>query len=239
VFAFFTDPTRWAMWWGAGSTIDAQPGGRMVIRYPNGLEAHGEVLEVDAPRRLVFTYGYASGTPIAPGSSIVTIRLVAEGDSTRLHLAHDFAEAKHRDEHVHGWRYQLSLFGNVVADAVYAHAAESVDAWFDAWSDPDGERRAATLARIASAAVRFQDRFSAIEGVEDLQSHLAAAQRFMPGLRMAREGDVRHCQGTVLAEWVARSTDGTERARGTNVFTFANRRIDSVVGFWSPAASRQ
>ena len=211
----------------------------MVIRYPNGLEAHGEVLEVDAPRRLVFTYGYASGTPIPAGSSLVTIRLVGEGDSTRLHLAHEFVEAKDRDEHVQGWRYQLSLFGNVVADDVYAHAADTVDAWFEAWSEPDGERRAATLARIAAADVRFRDRFSAIEGVDDLQSHLTAAQRFMPGLRMVREGEVRHCQGTVLAEWVARAADGAERARGTNVFTFANRRIDSVIGFWSPAASRQ
>jgi hypothetical protein len=49
---------------------------------------------------------------------------------------------------------------------------------------------------------------------------------------------MRHCQGVVLADWVARGTDGAERARGTNVFIFANRRIESVTGFWSAAASR-
>ena len=39
VFRFFTDSKRWAAWWGAGSSIDATPGGAMVIRYPNGVEA--------------------------------------------------------------------------------------------------------------------------------------------------------------------------------------------------------
>jgi uncharacterized protein YndB with AHSA1/START domain len=55
VFRFFTDPERWAAWWGAGSTIDARPGGRMIIRYPNALEAHGEVLHVRPPDEILFT----------------------------------------------------------------------------------------------------------------------------------------------------------------------------------------
>jgi len=55
----------------------------------------------------------------------------------------------------------------------------------------------------------------------------------MPGLSIARETDVRHCQGTVLADWVGRSTDGAERGRGTNVFTFnSHGQIESVTGFW-------
>jgi hypothetical protein len=29
-----------------------------------------------------------------------------------------------------------------------------------------------------------------------------------------REGDVRHCQGMVLADWSARTADGQERATG-------------------------
>ena len=57
----------------------------------------------------------------------------------------------------------------------------------------------------------------------------------MPGMRLAREGEVRHCQGTVLADWIARGADGQERGRGTNVFVLgAGARIDSVTGFWNP-----
>lgn len=239
VFRFFTDPTRWAAWWGAGSTIEPRRGGRFLIRHPNGVEALGEVLEIDEPRQLVLTYGYASGTPIPPGSSLVTIRLVPEGDGTRLHLAHEFADAAACAEHVQGWRFQLSLFGNVVANEVYANAVDMVDAWFDAWSNPDTDARAATLTRIAAPQLHMRDRFSAIAGVTEVLTHLDAAQRFMPGLRMSRDGDIRHCQGMVLADWVAHAADGAERARGTNVFMFANRRIESVTGFWGAPASRQ
>ena len=52
VFRFFTDTARWAAWWGAGSTIDARPGGRLLIRYPDGTEATGEVLELLAPEQI-------------------------------------------------------------------------------------------------------------------------------------------------------------------------------------------
>jgi len=69
VFRYFTDSSRWAAWWGEGSTIDARPGGRVLVRYPGGVEAAGEVVEVSAPSRIVFSYGYVSGKPIPPGSS--------------------------------------------------------------------------------------------------------------------------------------------------------------------------
>src|SRR5206468_989009 len=91
VFRFFTDPERWAKWWGTGSTIDARPGGALVIRYPDGTEARGDVVEVAPPERIVFTYGYASGKPIAAGSSRVTIRLETKGAGTRLIFKHELA----------------------------------------------------------------------------------------------------------------------------------------------------
>src|SRR5581483_8475051 len=90
VFRFFQESPKWAKWWGAGSTIDPRPGGKVYIRHPNGIETVGEVLEIDAPQRLVFTYGYASGNPIPAGGSRVTITLREDGDGTRLHLYHEF-----------------------------------------------------------------------------------------------------------------------------------------------------
>ena len=236
VFRFFTDSTRWASWWGSGSTIDARPGGRVVIK-SSGVEATGEVIEIAAPDRLMFSYGYATGTPIAPGASLVTIRLEpagASGRDTRLHLVHEFSDAAVRDEHVQGWRYQLSLFANVVSNEVQADAVATIDLWLDAWSNADAVARSADLARIADPGVRFHDRFSTIDGLDDLRVHLDAAQWFMPGLRMHRHGDVRHCQGVALADWIVRSADGEERARGTNVFVLnSDGRIESVTGLWN------
>jgi len=231
VFRFFTDSARWASWWGAGSTIDVTQGGKVYIRHPNGIESSGEVLEVDPPNRLAFTYGFESGNPIPPGSSRVTIRLEAESGGTRLHLLHEFGEPGPRDAHVQGWRFQLALFSNAVANEVYANAASAVDAWFGAWVIADNKAREEALVAIVTAGVSFRDRYSLLEGLEDLVVHTGAAQRFMPGIRMERKGDVRHCQGVVLADWVAIDGEKKESMSGTNVFVFAaDGKIESVVG---------
>jgi uncharacterized protein YndB with AHSA1/START domain len=235
VFRFFTDSTRWASWWGVGSTIEAKRGGKVHIRNPGGVEAVGEVLELHPPERIVFTYGFASGQPIPAGSSRATIRLESHGVGTRLHLTHEFPEhaAAVRDEHIQGWRFQLSLFGNVVTNDLHKDAASRVDQWFDAWAEPKAEVREETLSAIAAGDVTFRDQFSLLNGLADLFPHIAAAQRFMPGMRLERVGNVRHCQGMVLADWVAKAATGEERGRGTNVFTFgADQRIHAVTGFW-------
>ncbi len=235
VFQFFTDSRRWAGWWGAGSTIEARPGGKVYIRHANGVESLGEVLEVRPPERIVFTYGFAAGQPVAPGGSRVTIRLEPDEEGTRLHLRHEFAEAGPRDEHVQGWRFQLSLFGNVVANEAYADAANAVDTWFAAWSIADDTARAETFASIAAPGIGFRDRFSLLDGLADLAAHAGAAQRFMPGIRLERQGPVRHCQGTVLAGWIAVASDGKQRMAGTSVFVFRpDGKIDSVTGFTNP-----
>jgi uncharacterized protein YndB with AHSA1/START domain len=229
VFRFFTDTARWAKWWGEGSTIDARPSGKVHIRHPGGIETLGEVLEIAPPERIVFTYGFASGKPIPPGSSRVTIRLEPSPNGTRLELLHEFAEPGPRDEHIQGWRFQLSLFANAVANEVFADAASAVDAWYSAWTILDDKARRETLEKIVTPAIRFRDRYSLLDGIEDLTAHIGAAQRFMPGIGLRRVGDVRHCQGTVLANWVAAGSDGKERMSGTSVIVFApDGRVDSV-----------
>jgi uncharacterized protein YndB with AHSA1/START domain len=236
VFRFFTDSRRWAAWWGEGSTIDARPGGRVFIRHPGGVESLGEVVEVAPPEQIVFTYGFASGKPIPAGASRVTIRLAPHPRGTQLSLVHEFAEAAPRDEHVQGWRYQLAVFANVVANEVHSDATEKVDGWFRAWSAPTNAACEEELARVASPDVTFRDRFSHVDGVADLLPHLAAARRFMPGLSLERAGEVRHCQGMVLADWKALAADGQEKGRGANVFALdADGRIEAVTGFWASA----
>ncbi len=234
VFRYFTDSARWAAWWGAGSSIDPTSGGRVLIRYPNGVEATGEVIEIAEPERIVFTYGYASGAPIPAGGSRVTIRLEPHPDGTRVALTHAFADPAVRDQHVQGWRYQLSVFSDIVANELHANAAAIVDAWFDAWANEDEQARLTALAAIAAPDVQFHDRYSAIDGLEDLHAHIGRAQRFMPGFRLRRAGPVRHCQGIVLADWTATGADGSTRGSGTNVFRMgADAKVAAVVGVWN------
>ena len=145
-------------------------------------------------------------------------------------MLHEFAEAAPRDEHIQGWRFQLSLFSNVVANEAFANAASVVDQWFAAWIVPDGQAREENLAKFVTPAIRFRDRFSLLDSIGDLSAHIGASQRFMPGMSLERKGNVRHCQGTVLADWVARSSeDGQVKMSGTSVFVFTpDVKIKSV-----------
>ncbi|HET9360576.1 MAG TPA: SRPBCC domain-containing protein [Vicinamibacterales bacterium] len=233
VFQYFTDTPRWASWWGAGSTIDARPGGRMVIRHANGVEVSGEVLEVSPPERIVFTYGYANQPQIPPGSSRVTIRLDSHPQGTLLQLTHEFSDVAPRDEHVQGWRFQLSLFANLIADTA-SRETSVVDRWFAAWGEPDAGVREREIDMITAPAVTFGDKYSCLDGADDLKAHLAAVQRFMPGVRLERRGAVRYCLWHALADWAAVGKDGQQRGSGTSVFVLdAKGRITSVTGFWA------
>lgn len=234
VFRYFTDSERFAAWWGAGSRIEGRVGGAVHIRYPNGVVASGEVVDIDPGNRVVFTYGYEDPTkPISPGGSRVTITLEDDPAGTRLHLRHELAEASVRDQHVPGWRYQLAVFSNVAAGEQHSGLAVQVDRYFSLWSEPDAATRRGGLATLVSDSVTFKDAFSCTSGLEDLSEHLGAAQAHMPGMRLRRSGDVRQCQGVAIADWVAEGPDGQQRAAGTNVFDLtAEGRIARIVGFW-------
>ena len=233
VFRFFTDTERWASWWGKGSTVDPRPGGPIRILYPGGVEVTGEVLEIVTPERIAFTYGFASGSPIPPGSSRVTIRLEEETAGTRLVLKHEFSDEKARDDHVQGWRYQLALFSNIVSAEVNANASYRIDEWFNMWANSNADERSASLKQIASPNVEYRDKFSATSGADDLLAHITAAQYHMPGIRMERQGDVRQCQGTAFCSWNA-NKDGVTAGTGTTFFAFdAQGRIQFVIGFWA------
>jgi hypothetical protein len=174
-----------------------------------------------------------SRKPSPPGSSRVTIRLDRHPHGTLLQLTHEFADADSRDEHVQGWRFQFSLFANLVANTVNAAASRQVDRWFATWSEPDAATRDAALAAIGSVDIRFLDKFSAIEGRDEVKAHLAAVHRFMPGMRLERRGEIRHCQWHVLADWVVVGSSGQEQGGGTSLFELdADGRIAKVTGFW-------
>lgn len=234
VFRYFTDSKRFAAWWGAGSSIDPRPGGEVLIRYPNAVVARGTVEHIVADERIVFTYGYEDAAkPIPPGGSRVTIALVDDDDGTRLDLLHELADPTVRDHHVPGWRYQLSVFANVVANEAHAHAADAIDRFFAAWNETDAAARRAGLEAIADRHVEFRDAFAAIRGVAELDEHIAALHMHMPGVRLERVSAVRHAQGAVLVDWAA-ARGGETTARGTNVFEFTPAgRVGCVFGFWS------
>ena len=141
VFRYFTDSERFAAWWGKGSTIDPRPGGSVHIRFPGDVVAGGEVIEIAPPERIVFSYGLESGKPIPIGASRVTVTLDETAGGTLVKLRHELPNAEVRDQHVQGWRYQLSVFANVVAKEAHAGAAALADRFFGCWRETYLARR--------------------------------------------------------------------------------------------------
>jgi len=236
VFRYFTDSDRFAAWWGAGSSIDPRPGGAVRIRYPNAVEASGSVVEIAAPSRIVFTYGYeGKDKPIPPGGSLVTVSLTSEPGGTRVALTHacEDVDPAVGVEHVQGWRYQMAVFANVVSRESQAGAAERIDTFLAAWNEPDPGERVRLLGLCATEEVAFRDAYSCTAGIGDLAAHLGAVQTFMPGMTLSRDGEVAQCQGTAIAPWIARKADDSVAGRGRNVFEFSPEgKIRQATGFW-------
>ncbi|MEM7201239.1 MAG: SRPBCC domain-containing protein [Planctomycetota bacterium] len=235
VFSFFTQTERFAAWWGAGSTIDARPGGVVRICYPNGVVVSGAVLEVAPERRIVFTYGYEGPEPrIPPGGSRVTIELDDLPEGTLVRLRHELADADNRDAHDPGWRYQLSVFANVAAADQHSDLSRVVDRWFEVWAITDAAARRGALVEIVTDDVVYRDMHGCIAGIRDLEGHIGAAQQHIPGGVVARDGEPRVCQGACLVDWVARGVDGQQVGRGTNACELApDGRVRRVVAFWA------
>ncbi|MCA9528339.1 MAG: SRPBCC domain-containing protein [Myxococcales bacterium] len=89
VFEFFTDPAKLVSWIGVEASLEPRPGGVFEFVMYDGKTCRGRYVEVERPRRLVFTWGWTDGTfGLTPGSSVVEVNLDADGDGTLLHMIH-------------------------------------------------------------------------------------------------------------------------------------------------------
>jgi uncharacterized protein YndB with AHSA1/START domain len=108
VFQFFTDPARMVQWMGTDATLDPRPGGVCRINPTGRAVMSGEFLEVDPPRRLVFTWGWETelfATP--PQSTLVEVSLAYEGDETVVRLVHRRLQPGALAFHRAGWEHYL------------------------------------------------------------------------------------------------------------------------------------
>ena len=108
VFELLTDAEQYVRWKGRKARLDARPGGEFWVEISDVAIAAGEYVEVDPPRRVVFTWGWEGNDAVPPGSSTVEVTLEADGDGTILRLLHrDLPEPAVAD-HAHGWDLYLS-----------------------------------------------------------------------------------------------------------------------------------
>ena len=110
VWEFLVDPGKATRWMGQNASFEPRPGGLYRVEVIPGNTAVGEFVELDPPRRLVFTWGWEPGghSTLAPGSSTVEIELVPNGDGTTLRFRHHgLPSEESAQSHAHGWDHYL------------------------------------------------------------------------------------------------------------------------------------
>jgi uncharacterized protein YndB with AHSA1/START domain len=108
VFSFFTDPEKYRRWKGERAELDPRPGGRYRVGMGGGPVMLGQYVEVDAPRRLVFTWGWEGDDSMPPGSTTVEVTLTPDRDATLVRLRHTgFPSLESREQHLQGWQMFL------------------------------------------------------------------------------------------------------------------------------------
>jgi len=130
VWEFLVDPAKVTRWKGRPATaFDPTAGGSYRIEIVPGQVASGEFVELDRPRRMVYTWGWEPGpdgpNPVPPGSSTVEIELVPSDGGTKLRFTHrDLPSTESAESHGVGWDHYLPRL---------AVAAEGGDPGPDPW----------------------------------------------------------------------------------------------------------
>jgi uncharacterized protein YndB with AHSA1/START domain len=138
IFAAWTDPDVLMRWWaaepdwtGAEAITDPRVGGRYRLSMQDTAgklrTVVGEYLEVEPPRRLVYTWrwephgedGLHEDDRLHVQPTIVAVNFVPEGSATRVILEQrGFVDRAARDSHDDGWNGCLdNLERRVIADA--------------------------------------------------------------------------------------------------------------------------
>jgi uncharacterized protein YndB with AHSA1/START domain len=113
VFPYFTDPALAVKWIADAAYLDARPGGTFSLDV-QGNPARGNYVEIDPPRRVVFTWGIEGRDDFPPGSSTVEVVLQADGDETVVTLTHrDLPTEDYRRSHQGGWGEFLGVLATV------------------------------------------------------------------------------------------------------------------------------
>jgi uncharacterized protein YndB with AHSA1/START domain len=113
VWEFLVDEQRATRWMGLSASFDPRPGGLYLVEVVPGHTGRGEFVELDPPRRVVFTWGWDPGEDgepnlVPPGSSTIEIELVPSGSGTTLRFTHrDLPSQESADSHGHGWDHYL------------------------------------------------------------------------------------------------------------------------------------
>ena len=130
VFRHLTEPTAMIRWMGQHAVLEPVPGGAFEADI-NGVPVRGQYLEVEAPRRVVVSWGVAGNPVMPPGATEVEFTLTPIPGGTRMRLVHRRLPPSQAQVHAAGWSHFLARL---------ASAAAGKEAGQDPWAqEPAGQ----------------------------------------------------------------------------------------------------
>ena len=235
VYRFLTDPVGFRQWMGEHSSLD-EATSAISVKYPNGDEAVGELIEAVAPTHVVYLWGYRGDKHgIAPGTTRVVIDLVATKDGTRLVLRHEGLPAEDvRRNHEIGWQYYVGQLGtHAAAEQVAPHIAAAMDDYVLAWNTGDPAERASAVQRSCEDTVVYQDRMAYTRTAASLLRHITGARAFAPDVKLIVVQPPIQCHQHVRYDWKIVGPQGQTYGSGVGVGRLSlEGRFAHVVSFW-------
>jgi uncharacterized protein YndB with AHSA1/START domain len=115
VFEYFTQSDAMVLWMGQSAQLEPLPGGKFIVDV-NGAAVRGHFVEVDPPKRLVFTWGFLGSGELPPGASTVEVSLSRHNGGTLVEIVHSGLTQPESLKHVAGWRHFLGRLAHAVEE---------------------------------------------------------------------------------------------------------------------------
>lgn len=106
VYDYLVTSEGMATWMGTNAALDPRPGGAFSVDVA-GYPVRGTYLQVDRPRRVVVSWGFAGNPDLPPGASTVAFTLTEIERGTRVDLLHSNLPEPELAGHADGWSHFL------------------------------------------------------------------------------------------------------------------------------------
>ena len=128
IWPFLVDPDKAVRWMGLAASLDPRPGGRYRVEVLPSKVVLGEFIELDPPRRLVHTWGWADGAgSVPPGSTTVAFDLIVRDEGTLVRVTHGrLPQAEAASSHGRGWEHYLPRL-----EAIATDVDPGIDPWIE------------------------------------------------------------------------------------------------------------
>jgi uncharacterized protein YndB with AHSA1/START domain len=132
VFPYFIDAEKMRAWKAVKAEIfGTEPGATFRLDVTGrGDVATGSYVEIDPPRRVVFTWRWENEDPAPTGPGVVEVTLTPDEGGTRLRLVHRGVATHLRERSAAGWAHYLDRLAAI---------ASGEDPGPDAWASSNEE----------------------------------------------------------------------------------------------------